>query len=154
MREVYFVPWVPSKQIDPVSYTHLDVYKRQVLETCFISDQDDVTWYQTNKKKIAAAIVAGVQEGFHLNYRSIFAPYLVKVDVASIPDHVLNIREQPTVNSSITGKITETMQMCIRDRINSVSDFDFDLSKKGIVHVSFVVNTIFGDIETERTVNF
>lgn len=86
-----------------------------VLETCFISDQDDVTWYQTNKKKIAAAIVAGVQEGFHLNYRSIFAPYLVKVDVASIPDHVLNIREQPTVNSSITGKITETMSLTIID---------------------------------------
>lgn len=86
-----------------------------VLETCFISDQDDVIWYQTNKKKIAAAIVAGVQEGFHLNYRSIFAPYLVKVDVASIPDHVLNIREQPTVNSSITGKITETMSLTIVD---------------------------------------
>lgn len=86
-----------------------------VLETCFISDRDDVDWYLVNKSKIAAAIVAGIQEGFHLNYRSIFAPYLVKVDVASIPDHVLNIREQPTVNSSITGKITETMSLTIID---------------------------------------
>ena len=49
-------------------------------------------------------------------------------------------------------RITEALTW--DDRINSVSDFDFDLSKKGIVHVSFVVNTIFGDIETERTVNF
>ena len=50
-----------------------------------------------------------------MNYRSTFAPYLVKVDVASIPDHVLNIREQPTVNSSITGRITETMSLTIID---------------------------------------
>ena len=49
-------------------------------------------------------------------------------------------------------RITEALTW--DDRINSVSDFDFDLSKKGIVHVSFVVNTIFGDIKTERTVNF
>ena len=49
-------------------------------------------------------------------------------------------------------RITEALTW--DDRINSVSDFDFDLSKKGTVHVSFVVNTIFGDIETERTVNF
>ncbi len=86
-----------------------------VLETCFISDQDDIAWYQVNKKKIASAIIAGIQEGFNLNYRSTFEPYMVKVDVASIPDHVLNIREQPTIDSSVTGKITETMSLTIVD---------------------------------------
>lgn len=40
------------------------------------------------------------------------------------------------------------------DRINSVTDFDFDLSQKGVVHVYFVVHTIFGDVQSERTVNF
>lgn len=40
------------------------------------------------------------------------------------------------------------------DRIDSVDNFTFDLSQKGVVHVSFVVHTIYGEIQTERTVNF
>ena len=39
-------------------------------------------------------------------------------------------------------------------RITAVTDFKFDLSKKGVVAVSFIVHTIFGDFEEERTVNF
>lgn len=49
-------------------------------------------------------------------------------------------------------RITEAL-VC-DDRIESVTDFDFDLSKKGVVHVYFVVHTIFGDMQAERTVNF
>ena len=86
-----------------------------VLETCFISDKDDMNWYQKNKSKIATGIVAGIQEGFHLNYATTFSPYMVKVDVSTIPDHVLNIREQPTTASLVTGKITETMSVTIVD---------------------------------------
>jgi hypothetical protein len=40
------------------------------------------------------------------------------------------------------------------DRIESVSDFEFDISKKGVVHVSFTAHTIFGDVQSEREVNF
>ncbi len=40
------------------------------------------------------------------------------------------------------------------DRIESVSDFKFDLRKKGEVLVTFTVHTIFGEIKAERTVNF
>ncbi len=40
------------------------------------------------------------------------------------------------------------------DRIESVSDFKFDLRKKGEVLVTFTVHTIFGEIDAERTVNF
>lgn len=86
-----------------------------VLETCFITDQDDMDWYLVNKSKIAQAIIAGIQQGFGLNYKKVITPYMVKVDVASIPDHVLNIREQPTINSPVTGKITETMSITIID---------------------------------------
>lgn len=38
-------------------------------------------------------------------------------------------------------------------RIESVSDFEFDLSKKGAVAVRFKVQTVFGAFEAERTVN-
>lgn len=49
-------------------------------------------------------------------------------------------------------RITEAL-VC-DDRIESVTDFDFNLSQKGVVHVSFVVHTIFGDMQAERAVNF
>ena len=39
------------------------------------------------------------------------------------------------------------------DRIQSVTDFEFDLSQKGVIHVSFTVHTIFGDVQAEREVN-
>lgn len=84
-----------------------------VLETCFISDRDDVDWYLVNKSKIAAAIVAGIQQGFGLNYTTVIKPYMVKVDSASIPDHALNIRQWPSTNAPITGQIRETMSLTI-----------------------------------------
>lgn len=40
------------------------------------------------------------------------------------------------------------------DRIKSVTDFEFNISKKGVVHVSFTAHTIFGDVQAEREVNF
>lgn len=39
-------------------------------------------------------------------------------------------------------------------RIKSVNNFEFDLPQKGVVHVSFTANTIFGDVQAETEVNF
>lgn len=40
------------------------------------------------------------------------------------------------------------------DRIESVDDFEFDTSEKRTVKVTFKVHTIFGDIQTEKVVNY
>lgn len=40
------------------------------------------------------------------------------------------------------------------DRIQGVDNFEYDLSRKGIILVSFTVHTIFGDVWAEREVNF
>lgn len=40
------------------------------------------------------------------------------------------------------------------DRIESVTDFEFDTSKRGTVAVKFTVNTIFGDVEAEKVVMY
>ena len=40
------------------------------------------------------------------------------------------------------------------DRITSVDSFEFDISKRRTVIVTFVVHTIFGDVESEKVVNF
>ncbi len=107
-----------------------------VLETCFITDQDDMDWYLVNKSKIAQAIVAGIQQGFHLNYVPAITPYMVKVDVAAIPDHVLNIREQPTVNSPVAGKITETMSLIIVDEASGTGASKWGKLKSGAGWIS------------------
>lgn len=39
------------------------------------------------------------------------------------------------------------------NRIQNVTDFEFDTSKKGTVHVSFTAHTAFGDIQAEKEVN-
>lgn len=39
------------------------------------------------------------------------------------------------------------------DRITSVNEFEFDISKKGVVSVTFTVHTIFGDLKEEMVVN-
>lgn len=40
------------------------------------------------------------------------------------------------------------------ERIESVTDFEFDIPKKGVIHVSFTAHTVFGDVRAEREVNF
>lgn len=107
-----------------------------VLETCFISDQDDVTWYQANKKKIASAIIAGVQEGFNLNYKSSFEPYMVKVDVSTIPDHCLNIRKEPGINAPISDQIKETMSLTIVAEANAPGALKWGKLKSGAGWIS------------------
>lgn len=84
-----------------------------VLETCFVTDQDDMDWYLVNKSRIARAIVAGIQKGFGLNYAVVTKPYMVKVEPESIPDKALNIREWPSTNAPITGQIREAMSLTI-----------------------------------------
>lgn len=107
-----------------------------VLETCFVTDQDDMDWYLVNKSRIARAIIAGIQQGFGLNYKKVVTPYMVKVDVASIPDHVLNIREQPTINSPVTGKITETMSITIVDEASGTGASKWGKLKSGAGWIS------------------
>lgn len=56
------------------------------------------------------------------------------------------------VCSELQRRITEALVQ--DDRINSVDDFEFDLTERRTVKVTFTVRTIFGDIEAEKVVNF
>ena len=48
-------------------------------------------------------------------------------------------------------RITEALAQ--DDRIESVSDFEFDVASRGTVHVCFTVHTVFGDVAAEREVD-
>lgn len=66
----------------------------------------------------------------------------------------LDLYGQPIsyVCAELERRITEAL-VC-DDRIKSVGDFEFDLSKRGEVRARFNVKTVFGDIAAERTVEF
>ena len=48
-------------------------------------------------------------------------------------------------------RITEAL--LVDTRIRSVTDFEHDLSTKGVVHTAFTVHTIYGDVKAEKEVN-
>ena len=47
-------------------------------------------------------------------------------------------------------RITEALEQ--DDRIESVTDFEFEFPKKGVVSVKFVAKTVFGDVPAEKEV--
>lgn len=47
-------------------------------------------------------------------------------------------------------RITEAL--LVDTRITGVSDFEFDLEMKGVVHAAFTVNTIYGQIKADKGV--
>lgn len=49
-------------------------------------------------------------------------------------------------------RITEALTW--DERIKSVDNFEFDISKKGEIHVTFTAHTVFGDVSAEKVVNF
>ena len=52
----------------------------------------------------------------------------------------------------LTRRISEALLW--DDRIQGVDSFEFDFPRKGIVHVTFIAHTIFGDVPAGREVNF
>ena len=52
----------------------------------------------------------------------------------------------------IQRRITEALIQ--DDRIESVDNFEFDTSEKRTVKATFTVHTIFGNVESEKVVNF
>ena len=49
-------------------------------------------------------------------------------------------------------RITEALTW--DDRIQSVDNFEFNISKKGEILVTFTAHTVFGDVFAEKVVNF
>ena len=67
---------------------------------------------------------------------------------------LLDLFGQPVsyVCPELERRITEALTW--DDRIESVDNFEFNTSKKGVVAVSFTAHTVFGDVKEKRSVNF
>ena len=67
---------------------------------------------------------------------------------------LLNLYGEPVsyVCPELERRITEALTW--DDRIQSVDNFEFKISRKGEIHVTFTAHTIFGEIQSEKVVNF
>ena len=67
---------------------------------------------------------------------------------------LMNLYGEPVayVCSELQRRITEALVQ--DDRIDSVDNFKFDVSEKRTVKVTFTVHTSFGNLESEKVVNF
>lgn len=67
---------------------------------------------------------------------------------------ILDLFGEPVtyVCPELQRRITEALVQ--DDRITSVDTFEFDLSEKRTVKVTFTVHTIFGELKEEKVVNF
>lgn len=59
--------------------------------------------------------------------------------------------------TSVTKKLDHNKRrireaLAVDERITGVTDFEFDLTVKGVVHAYFTVKTIYGDIKAEKGV--
>ena len=77
-----------------------------VLETCFISDGDDVAWYQAKKRLIATKIVEGIIAGFGLSDCPNPYAYVGKGIATAEAKESMNIRESPNTYGSLAGVVT------------------------------------------------
>lgn len=66
----------------------------------------------------------------------------------------LDLYGQPAsyVCAELERRVTEALVW--DERVESVNDFEFDLSKRGEVRVKFNVKTVFGETAAERIVKF
>lgn len=51
----------------------------------------------------------------------------------------------------IERRVTEALTM--DERILDVNSFEFDYSKRGVIHVTFTIDTLYGDVEEELVVD-
>jgi hypothetical protein len=77
-----------------------------VLETCFISDGDDMAWYQAKKELIATKIIEGIITGFGLakNQNSRYA-YVGKGIATAEALEDMNVRDGGSINNRIVGLV-------------------------------------------------
>ena len=113
----------------------------------------------TYKMLLDRGLVRGYTDGSEAMKQAIYKilfteRYVYVIYSGNYGIELLDLFGQPVsyVCPELERRITEALTW--DDRIESVTDFEFDFPKKGVVHVSFTAHTVFGDIKAERGVNF
>lgn len=91
-----------------------------VLETCFISDGDDVAWYQAKKQLIATKIIEGIISGFGLGPKvdQRYA-YVHKGIATAEAKETMNVRDGGTINDKFVGMVRKGECVEVLEKISS-----------------------------------
>ena len=90
-----------------------------VLETCFISDADDMAWYQSKKKLIATKIVEGIIKGFWLNETIPNYTYVGYGFTTMEALEDMNVRGSSTIFGELVGVVKQGERVEILDILPS-----------------------------------
>ena len=94
-----------------------------VLETCFITDQDDMQWYQEKKSLIAMKVVEGIIQGFGLNLaRGNGDPcydYVGQGIATAEAMESMNVRESPNVYGTLSGVVYTGQRVEVLEKLAS-----------------------------------
>ena len=90
-----------------------------VLETCFISDADDMAWYQAKKQLIATKIVEGIIKGFGLSGLPNPYGYVGKGIATAVALETMNARESPNVYGTFAGLVYTGQRVEVLDILQS-----------------------------------
>lgn len=91
-----------------------------VLETCFITDADDVQWYQEKKSLIAMKIVEGIIQGFGLNKKE--APnyeYCGQGIATAEALESMNIRNAPDLDGTVIGVVYTSQRVEVLEQLKN-----------------------------------
>ena len=91
-----------------------------VLETCFITDGDDMAWYQSKKDLIATKIVQGVIDGFGLNtQRENPYAYVGKGIATGEALDNMNVRREGNIDGAWCGLVEKTKRVEILEFLDN-----------------------------------
>jgi len=105
-------------------------------------DGDSVRGYVDGQEAVRQAIFRILQTE---RYQYIIYPWWYGIET-------LDLYGEPVdwVCAELERRVTEAL--LVDSRITGVTDFEHDTDGKGVVHTTFIVHTIYGDVPAEREV--
>ena len=129
--------------------------------TAFLEQDFEITEQQTHtyKMNLESNLIRGYTDGQEAMKQAIYKilnteRYQYVMYSWNYGIELLDLYGEPVsyVCPELERRITEALTW--DDRIQSVDNFEFNISKKGEILVTFTAHTVFGDVVAEKVVNF
>lgn len=129
--------------------------------TAFLEQDFEITEQPTHtyKMNLESNLIRGYTDGQEAMKQAIYKilnteRYQYVMYSRNYGIELLDLYGEPVsyVCPELERRITEALTW--DDRIQSVDNFEFNISKKGEILVTFTAHTVFGDVVAEKVVNF
>lgn len=120
-----------------------------------IEEQPDLTWRMRPEDKRAQGYADGLEAVRQAIYKILMTErYQYIMYSWNYGIELLDLFGEPVtyVCPELKRRITEALLW--DNRIRNVDHFEFRYPQKGLIHVTFTVHTLYGDVDVEKEVNF